>query len=68
MLNRTLYFNLVEVDEVAQYRLGVLMPDMAKAAGATEKLKASNQMAWVGRINNCKAQVEEIIYTELIYC
>ena len=41
---------------------------MAKAAGATEKPKARDQMAWVGLMNSCKAQVEEIILAELVYC
>ena len=59
--------NLVEVDEAAQHRLDVLMPQLAKAAGATEDLKARDQMAWVGLMNNCKARVEEIIRAELIY-
>ena len=35
--------------------------------GITERLKAENQMEWVGRMNNCKAQAEEVILTELIY-
>ena len=39
-----------------------------KAAGVTEELKARDQMAWVGLMNNCKARVEEIILSELIYC
>ena len=43
------------------------MPELAKAAGATEALKAANQMKWVGLMNNCKAQAEEIILVELIY-
>jgi len=37
------------------------------AAGVTEELKARDQMAWVGLMNNCKASVEEIIFTELVY-
>ncbi len=41
---------------------------MAKTAGATEELKARDQMAWVGLMNNCKARVEEIIMAKLIYC
>ncbi len=43
------------------------MPQLAKVAGATEQLKASDQMKWVGLMNNCKAQAEEIIMKELIY-
>ena len=47
VLNGTLYPHLVEVDEAAQHRLDVLIPQLAKAAGVTEELKAHDQMAWV---------------------
>ena len=67
VLNGTLYPHLVEVDEAAQRRLDVLVPQLAKAAGATEDLKARDPMRWVGLMNNCKARVEEIIMAELIY-
>ena len=67
MLNGTLYSHLVEVDEAAQHRLDVLVPQLAKVAGATEDLKARDSMNWVGLMNNCKARVEEIIMAELIY-
>ena len=43
------------------------MPQLAKAAGVTEDLKARDPMRWVGLMNNCKARVEEIIMAELIY-
>ncbi len=29
---------------------------------------AHDPMAWVGLMNSCKAQVEEIIFAELVYC
>ena len=32
-----------------------------------EQLKASDQMKWVGLMNVCKAQAEEIILSELVY-
>ncbi len=67
VLKGTLYSHLVEVDEAAQHRLDVVMPHLAKAAGATEDLKARDPMRWVGLMNSCKAQVEEIIKDELIY-
>ena len=63
----TLYPHLVEVDEAAQRRLDVLVPQLAKAAGATEELKARDPLSWVGLMNNCKARVEEIIRDEWIY-
>ena len=40
---------------------------MMEAAGATEELKARNPMRWAGLMNKLKAQVEEILYSELIY-
>lgn len=68
VLNGTLFHHLAEIDEAAQHRLDVLMPQLAKSAGATEDLKARDPMRWVGLMNNCKARVEEIIYSDLIYC
>lgn len=47
--------------------LDSMMPGMAKEAGATEDLKAHDPMRWVGLMNCCKTQVEEIIFAELIY-
>lgn len=59
--------HLYEVDEAANNRLHQLMPALAKEAGATEQLKAEDMMRWVGLMNACKAQAEEIIFAELIY-
>ena len=68
LMEGRLFYHLLEVENAANNLLDSMMPGMAKAAGATEELKARDQMAWVGLMNNCKAQVEEIIFTELIYC
>ncbi len=68
VLNGTLFHHLAKIDEAAQHRLDVLMPQLAKTAGATGDLKARDPMRWVGLMNCCKAQVEEIIFAELIYC
>ena len=37
-----------------------------EAAGVTEELKARHPMRWMGLMNTLKAQVEEIIFQELI--
>lgn len=66
-LNGTLYSHLLEIEDAANSRLETMMPQLARAAGATEQLKASDQMTWVGLMNSCKAQVEEIILSELVY-
>ena len=66
LLTEKLYPHLIEIDETAQSRLEQLIPQLAKDAGATEQLKASDPMKWVGLMNTCKAQAEEILMAELI--
>ena len=56
-----------EIDAAARSRMELIMPELAKSAGATEELKATDQMKWVGLMNACKAQAEEIVKHELIY-
>jgi len=57
----------MEIDQTARKRLDLMMPEMAKAAGATKELKAHDPLRWAGLMNACKAQVEEIILNELIW-
>ena len=66
LMTEKLYPHLIEIDETANSRLEQMMPQLAEAAGATEELKARDPMAWVGLMNTCKAQAEEILLTELI--
>ena len=67
LMSEKLYPHLLEIDETAQSRLEQMMPQLAKDAGATEQLKASDPMRWVGLMNTCKAQAEEILMAELIH-
>ena len=67
LMSEKLYPHLIEIDETAQSRLEQMMPQLAKDAGATEQLKASDPMKWVGLMNTCKAQAEEILMAELIH-
>ncbi len=46
----------------------IIVPQLAKAYGVTEQLKAENQIEWVRQMNACVAQAEEAIKGELIYC
>ena len=66
LLSEKLYPHLLEIDGTAQNRLEQMMSELAKAAGGTEQLKASDPMKWVGLMNTCKAQAEEILMAELI--
>lgn len=68
LLSEKLYSHLLEIDETANARMDILMPQLMKATGVTEELKAANPMKWVGLANACKAQAEELVLTELICC
>ena len=58
--------HLAEVDRTAGEMLDRLTREMAAAEGVTEELKARDQMAWVGRMNNIRHRAEEIVRGELI--
>ena len=66
ILTETLFPHLREIEETANRRLEQMMPALMKAAGVTEDLKARDPMAWVGLMNSCKAQAEEVILSELV--
>lgn len=66
LLPGKLFDDLNETDAEAKRLLETMIPTMAKQAGITEKLKAADPMKWIGLMNAIKAQVEEIIWNELI--
>lgn len=59
--------HLADVEEQAQYMFERLTKQMADRQGVTELLKASDMMAWVGRMNNIRNAVEEVINSDIIY-
>lgn len=67
ILSGKLNAHLKEIDQAAKRRMEEVVPELAKQAGATETLKASDPMRWVGLMNTCKEQAEEIVMSELIY-
>ena len=67
LMKGNLNAHLEEVDREANRMLEQLTTQMAQEQGVTEELKARDPMTWVGLMNNCKAQAEEILLTELIY-
>ena len=74
---RTLYANLLtscklnsylaDIDKQAEDMFFQLVKQMAEREGVSEQLKAENQMEWVGRMNNIRSRVMEIVNAELIY-
>ena len=67
ILSGKLYEHLAEIDQTCRSRLEQMIPQMAKAEGVTESLKAENQMLWVGKMNALRASAEEILSAELIF-
>ena len=45
----------------------MLIPKLKAEQGVTDELKMSDQLEWVGRMNNIVAQIEEIILSEIVY-
>lgn len=58
---------LAEINEQAEDMFLRLVNQMAEREGVTEQLKAENQMAWVGRMNNIRSGAAEIVNNNLIY-
>ena len=67
MLEDRLTAHLNAVDDEAHERMDVLVRQMMEKQGVTEDLKARDQMAWVGVVNNIWNVAEEIVLKELIY-
>ena len=67
ILNGTLYSHLREIEQAANKRLDMILPEMKEKAGITEYLKATDQMRWVGLMTTVMEQAEEIVLNELIY-
>lgn len=57
---------LADIDKQAEEMYFQQVKQMAEREGVTEQLKANNQMEWVGRMNNIRSRVTEIINKELI--
>ena len=58
---------LADLDRQAEEMFFRLVKQMAERDGAIEKLKADNQMEWVGRMNNIRSRATEIVNKDLIY-
>ena len=67
MLNGTWLAYLEEIDTSAQEMVDRLIKDMAVKQGITEELKAKDQMAWVGAMNNIRHSAEEFVLKDFVY-
>ena len=60
--------HLNEIDDAANTQMELITKQMAKTQDITEALKAKDQIAWVGAMNNIRNAAEEIVLSELVYC
>lgn len=66
-LSGRLYRHLAKLNDQAQARLEVIIHQMQHSEGVDERMKAQDQMLWVGRMNSIRNRAEEIILAELIF-
>ena len=72
-----LYFDLLVNDKLNEYlhnidttvmeKVQKLIKGLSEKENITEELKSSNQMLWIGKMNNIRNMVEEIVLKEYIY-
>lgn len=67
MIQGTWLDYLEKVDNTAKSEVERLVKDISDKTGISEQLKSTDQMKWVGLMNNAKSQAEEIIYKDIVY-
>ncbi len=75
--HKVLYMNLLtsgklnnylsDIDKQAEDMFIRLVKEMAKKQGVTERLKAADQMAWVGKMNTIRNAAMEVVNKKLIF-
>ena len=66
LISGKLFDLAAEIDRSAEEMYEKLIRDMAESEGVTEDLKARDQLAWVGAMNNIQHRVNEIKVSYLI--
>lgn len=67
LLSGNLNIYLAGIDWQAQKMLDSIIEQMNQTQSITEELKANDQMAWVGKMNNIRSSAVEIVDKEIIY-
>ena len=67
LLTGKLTEHLNQIDQEARKQVEILMEQMVKKQGATEELKAQDQMKWVRLMINIKSSAEEIVVKNTKY-
>ena len=67
LVNDKLNEYLYNIDTTVMEKVQKLIKELTEKENITEELKSSNQMLWIGKMNNIKNIAEEIILKEYIY-
>lgn len=66
-IDNKLIDHLEEVQEAATKRVEEIIKSLKEQSNLTEEMKNTDQLYWVGMMNNFKNQAEEVVFKELIY-
>ena len=67
LLSGKLNAYLAGIDQQAQELMDTIIQQMAEAQEITETMKATDQMAWIGKMNNIRVSAMEAVDKELTY-
>ena len=67
LISGKLNSHLAEIDQRASEMFDLLIKQLVEKEGITQQLKTTDQMAWMGAMNNIRNRAEEIVNTEVIY-
>ena len=62
-----LHSHLADVEEEAQSLFSRLVKQYAEKEGVTERLKATDQTAWVRRMNNIRERATEVVNADAVF-
>ena len=66
-MDNNLTDHLEKVQEIATKRVEEIIKSLKEQSNLSEEMKNTDQLYWVGMMNNFKNQAEEIVLKELIY-
>ena len=67
VLSGQLRAHLLGIDQTCRDRMERIINQMVVAEGVVEKLKASDQLGWISRVNSIHQRAEETVLDELVF-
>ena len=67
ILSGRLRAHLLDTDQTCRERKERIISRMVEAEGVDERLKASDQLGWIARMNSIYQRAEETVLNELIF-